>query len=77
MKTLTSKDDARILRCLHGGPKTGKEIADALGLSYPRTTQLLEVLARKQVIHSPCCALNTQGRTVNLWALRPSETDPA
>lgn len=54
-----------------------RQIADALGLSYPRTTQLLEALARKQAIHSPRCARSTQGRTVNLWALRPSETDPA
>ena len=77
MKTLTSKDDARILRCLHSGPKTCKEVADALGLSYPRTTQLLEVLARKQVIHSPRCVLSAQSRTVNVWALRPSEADPA
>ncbi len=76
MKPLTSKDDARILRCLHTGPKTYKEVADALGLSYPRATQLLEVLTRKRVIHPPRCALSAQGRTVNLWALRPSEIDP-
>ncbi|MBU2766652.1 hypothetical protein HAP94_10695 [Acidithiobacillus ferrivorans] len=77
MKPLTSTDNARILHCLHGGPKTCKEVADALGLSYPRATQLLEALARKRVIHSPRCTLSAKGRTVNLWALRAAESGPA
>jgi predicted ArsR family transcriptional regulator len=77
MKTLTSTDNARILLCLHDGPKTCKEVADALGLSYPRATQLLEALARKRVIHSPRCTLSAKGRTVNLWVLRQSEADHA
>lgn len=70
MQSMTTEDYARILSCLHSGPKTCKEVADALKLSYPRANQLLLNLAQKRTIHAPRCRTNTKGRNINLWEIR-------
>ncbi len=77
MQSLTTEDYARILSCLHSGPKTCKEVADALKLSYPRANQLLLNLAQKRTIHSPRCRTNAKGRNINLWEIRTTnEVNP-
>jgi predicted ArsR family transcriptional regulator len=76
MQSMTTKDYARILRCLRGGPKTCKEVADALKLSYPRANQLLLNLAQKRTIHSPRCGTNAKGRNINIWEILTIKEDP-
>ena len=73
MQSLTTEDYARILHCLRSGPKTCKEVADALKLSYPRANQLLLNLAQKRTIHSPRCRTNANGRNINLWEIRTAK----
>jgi len=73
MQSLTIEDDARILSCLRSGPKTCKEVADALKLSYPRANQLLLNLAKKRTIHAPRCGTNAKGRNINIWEIRTTK----
>lgn len=67
---LVAQDMASILNCLHDGPKTCKEVADTLRLTYRRVNALLLELAKKQTIHAPRCALSAKGSSVNLWELK-------
>ncbi|ACH84319.1 hypothetical protein F6A13_11085 [Acidithiobacillus sp. 'AMD consortium'] len=70
------KDKERILRCLRNGPRTCKEVADALKLSCLRTNHLIVDLAKQGLVHAHHCTINASGSPINVWALPSSETPP-
>ncbi len=71
MQKLMNKDCDRILRCLHNGPKTTKEIANAIHMPCLRANHLVIDLAKQGLVYAHHCTLNATGSPVNVWALRP------
>jgi predicted ArsR family transcriptional regulator len=71
MHKLMNEDCDRILRCLHNGPKTAKEVADAIRMPRLRANHLMIYLAKQGLIYAHHCTPNATGLPVNVWALRP------
>jgi hypothetical protein len=76
MQKLINQDFDRILRYLRNGPKTTKEVADAIHMPCLRANHLMIDLAKQGRVYAHHCTINTTGSPVNVWALRGTHDQP-
>lgn len=71
---LLEQDLQHLWQRLQRGPQTVYELHQALRLSMPRTSNLLQILEQRGQAHSPRRTIGKKGTPVQLWEAKDTQT---